>query len=221
MNSYQWNTRDRKKVAGIHEVDTVTSLAAQVASLSKKLDVMASAKVVAITTYHGCGGGHASRDCPISIGGASTVEEVDFVSNGFRGQGQGNPYSNTYNPGWSNHPNFSWGNQGQSQGKSNAPPGFHGQQASNLESRVTGLECKMTDLEKALMRFISSSDARFQSVEAILRNHTASLHNLENQMWQIAKTLLERPQRSLPSNTEINPREQVKAITLRSCKEVE
>jgi len=38
---------------------------------------------------------------------------------------------------------------------------------------------------------------------------------------QIAKTLAERPQGSLPCNTEINPREQVKAITLRSGKEVE
>ena len=40
-------------------------------------------------------------------------------------------------------------------------------------------------------------------------------------MGQIAKTLAERPQGSLPSNTETNPREQVKAITLRSGKEVE
>jgi len=78
MNSYQWNTRDRNKVAGIHEVDAVTSLAAQVESLSKKLDVMASARVAAITMCNGCGGGHASSDCPIAIGGTSTVEEVNF-----------------------------------------------------------------------------------------------------------------------------------------------
>jgi len=61
-------------VAGIHEVDAVTSLAEQVESLSKKLDVMASAKVAAITTCNGCGGGHASSDCPIAIGGTSIVE---------------------------------------------------------------------------------------------------------------------------------------------------
>uniref|UniRef100_UPI0035D0C1B6 hypothetical protein n=1 Tax=Bartonella sp. CL1QHWL TaxID=3243517 RepID=UPI0035D0C1B6 len=50
----------------------VTSLAAQVESLNKKLDLMTSSKVAAITTCHGCGGVHASSDCPISIGGATT-----------------------------------------------------------------------------------------------------------------------------------------------------
>jgi len=40
-------------------------------------------------------------------------------------------------------------------------------------------------------------------------------------MGKIAKILAERPQGSLPRNTEINPREQVKSITLRSAKEVE
>ena len=78
----------------------------------------------------------------------------------------------------------------------------------------------MTDLEKTLTRFVQSSDTRVQSVEAMHFNHTTSLHNLENQVGQIAKSLLERPQGSLPSNTETNPREHVKAITLRSGREV-
>ncbi|KAH7655814.1 S-adenosyl-L-methionine-dependent methyltransferase protein [Dioscorea alata] len=112
MNSYQWNTRDRRK----------------------KLDALTSPRVAAITTCNGCGGGHASSDCPIAIGGASTVEQADFVGNNYRGQGQDNPYSGTYNPGWRNHPNFSWSNQGQSQQKNNTPPGFQNQQAPNLES---------------------------------------------------------------------------------------
>jgi len=79
----------------------------------------------------------------------------------------------------------------------------------------------MTVLEKALTKFIQSSDTRVQSGEATLRNHTASLYNLENQVGQIAKSLSERPQGSLLSNTETNPREHVKAITLRSGREVE
>ena len=35
-------------------------------------------------------------------------EEVDYVGNAPRQQN--NPYSNTYNPGWQNHPNFGWSN---------------------------------------------------------------------------------------------------------------
>jgi len=76
------------------------------------------------------------------------------VGNGFRGQGQGNLYSGTYNPGRKNQPNFSWSNQGQSQGKNIAPPGFSGQQAPSLESRVTRLKGNMIDLERALTRFV-------------------------------------------------------------------
>ena len=34
MNSYQWNTRDRRKVAGIHDVDAVTSLVAYAETMS-------------------------------------------------------------------------------------------------------------------------------------------------------------------------------------------
>jgi len=52
---------------------TVTSLASQVESLSKKLDAMALARVVAITTCNNCRGGHASSDYSIAIGGTSTV----------------------------------------------------------------------------------------------------------------------------------------------------
>jgi len=57
--------------------------------------------------------------------------------------------------------------------------------------------------------------------KAALCNNTASLYNLENQVGQIAKSLSERHQGSLPSNTETNPREHVNAITLRSGLEVE
>ena len=38
-------------------------------------------------------------------------EHVDYMGNIPRLQN--NPYNNTYNPGWRNHSNFPWGNQGQ------------------------------------------------------------------------------------------------------------
>lgn len=53
-----------------------------------------------------------------------------------------------------------------------------------------------------------------------MRNQQASLRNLEHQMVQIAKTLTERPQGSLWSNIEVNPRKSFKAVTLRSNKEL-
>ena len=72
-----------------------------------------------------------------------------------------------------------------------------------------------------ISKFIQTSEQRQQSKEAALRNHDASIHNLENQVGQIAKMLSERSQGSLPGNTETNPREQDKAITLKSGRELQ
>lgn len=54
----------------------------------------------------------------------------------------------------------------------------------------------------------------------MLRNQQASFKNLENQVGQIVKLLLERPQCILLSNIEANPHKNLKAITPRSGKEV-
>ena len=58
-------------------------------------------------------------------------------------------------------------------------------------------------------------------MEQIIRNHSSSIHNLEVQMGQLANSLAIRNQGALPSNTEKNPKEQVKAITLRSGTEIQ
>ncbi|KAL5569891.1 hypothetical protein UlMin_026466 [Ulmus minor] len=53
------------------------------------------------------------------------------------------------------------------------------------------------------------------------QNQGASIRNLEHQVGEISKLLTERAQGTFPSNTEKNPREEAKAITLRSGKELE
>ena len=50
----------------------------------------------------------------------------------------------------------------------------------------------------------------------MFKNHFSSIHNLEIQVGQLANSLSVRNQGSLPSNTEKNPKEQLKLITLRS-----
>ncbi|KAL6342190.1 hypothetical protein AAG906_006804 [Vitis piasezkii] len=53
------------------------------------------------------------------------------------------------------------------------------------------------------------------------KNQGASIHNLEHQVGEISKLLMERTQGALPSIMETNLKEHVKAITLRSGKELE
>lgn len=154
MNSYQWNTRDKKKNTSLHEnIDAVTSLAAQVKVLSKKLDTLTSPRMAAVINCESCGGGHNPVDCLISIDISTSIEQVDYVGNAMRGQG--NPYSSTFNQGQRNHLKFSWSNQRQQ--KPVALLGFQQPQWSILENRVS-------KLEKILAKFIQSSDTRFQNV---------------------------------------------------------
>ncbi|XP_062088905.1 uncharacterized protein LOC133795471 [Humulus lupulus] len=49
----------------------------------------------------------------------------------------------------------------------------------------------------------------------------SSIRNLETQVGQLANMLNNRPQGNLPSNTKVNPKEQVQAITLRNGKQIE
>ena len=141
----------------------------------------------------------------------SQPEQANFISN-FNRQ-QHNPYSNTYNPGWRNHPNFSWGNN---QHNPKPPPGFQPPQEKkpSLEEIVTQLATTTNQLATRTNQFITKTEQTFQ-------NHAASIRNLEAQVGQIANTLAERAQGALPSISETNPQEYVKAITLRSGKQVE
>ena len=55
----------------------------------------------------------------------------------------------------------------------------------------------------------------------MFKNHSSYIHNLEVQIGEIANALTSRNQGDFPSNTETNPREQLKAITLRSGKKLQ
>ena len=70
-----------------------------------------------------CGEGHLFDNCP------GNPALVNYVGN-FNRQNKNNPYSNTYNPGWRQHPKVSQSNQNQNAAASNGqnepaqPPGF-------------------------------------------------------------------------------------------------
>ncbi|XP_039116603.1 uncharacterized protein LOC120252498 [Dioscorea cayenensis subsp. rotundata] len=81
--------------------------------------------------------------------------------------------------------------------------------------------------EDVLARLMINTEAKFVNinnqfaeVNTVLRNVQASIQSLENQVGQLSRANSERPPGSLPSNTENNPREHLKAITLRSGKQM-
>ncbi|PPS07430.1 hypothetical protein GOBAR_AA13216 [Gossypium barbadense] len=64
-----------------------------------------------------------------------------------------------------------------------------------------------------LSKFMSVSETHFQNTKTSLKNQQALIQRLETQIGQLSKLISERPQGSLPSNTEPNPREHLNAIS--------
>ncbi|XP_073120512.1 uncharacterized protein [Henckelia pumila] len=200
-HTYQWQS-DRnipKRPAGVHQIDEFTTIFALLEGLNKKIDSMiVTAKQVQTITCNLCGGNHHSTECQVG-NPFQLAENANFVGN----MPPNNPYSNTYNPGWKNHPNFSWSNQNQNLNQQNVmrpPLGFAQQD-------------KKPSLEDLMTNFISSTETRLQ-------NQDASIRNLETQLGQLANIISGRTQGTFPSDTEKNPKEKAKAITLRSGKEI-
>ena len=107
-NNYQWHGDQSapKKVVGLHKVDSWNLFNAKINVRTKKLE--SSAKVtnpMALYSCEYCGRGHPTLECQGSCSQDTSIEQLNAFNNIQRSQG--NPYSNIYNPGWCNHPNFS------------------------------------------------------------------------------------------------------------------
>ncbi|KAJ4723309.1 DNA-directed DNA polymerase [Melia azedarach] len=206
-NNYQWpsDRSTQRKVVGVHEIDAITTLTAQVTTLSRQLGTLnVNAIQSRVQVCELCGGNHASVNCQVgSPFASSSSEQANFVSNFQRHQQ--NAYLNTYNPAWKHHPKFSWSND---QNFMKPPPSFQPQE-------------KKVNLEDALAQLTMNTSKFMTKTETTLQNQAASIRNLEVQVGQLASMMTERQQRSLPSNTETNPREHVNAITLQSGKKLE
>ncbi|KAI4346011.1 hypothetical protein L6164_013094 [Bauhinia variegata] len=235
-NDYQRQGERAVVKKGIMEVDTLNALLAQnkimtqqLANLSKKVEGLNICAVsIPSISCDFCGDKHSSGECPGNMFGESSQEQVNYLGNPPRPQND--PFSNTYNPGWRNHPNFSWGNQG-NQGAPQRPPFTYQapQQfySPNVHSQPQPSE-KIASLENAMEKLITLTTTFIQKTTNFMdetrsgfRNQEASIWNLEAQVGQIARQLTERPQGSLPSDTIPNPKEYVKAITTRSGKVIQ
>jgi hypothetical protein len=63
---------------------------------------------------------HSTNDCPTLPSFKECLHEQANALNSFQRPSH-NPYSQTYNPGWRNHPNFSW-KSGNNNAQTSQPP---------------------------------------------------------------------------------------------------
>ena len=114
--------------SGVHAVDDYTTITTQISALASRFDRSQMIAHAGLGCDQ-CGVSHEPGACFQGVV-YEGHEEVDFVSNQVRPQN--NPYSNTYNPGWRNHPNFGWrantGNQNPLGFTQRAPAPQQGQQ---------------------------------------------------------------------------------------------
>ena len=107
--------------------------------------------------------------------GDLTIEQAQYMAK-FPQNQNFNPYGQNYNPGWKNHPNFSWKNQNTGNpmelDKPLQPP----------QGKKSSLDLKMERLFDMHMNMMKSHDKFENETMTSLNNQAAQLRNLEVQM---------------------------------------
>ncbi|CAN6570923.1 unnamed protein product [Malus baccata var. baccata] len=214
----------------VHEVSSTSDLHSQLANLTSIVSQMAEGMKMQGPVVCGVCSiqGHVSEKCPqlIENGGWESANAI-----GFQGQNQSrhDPYSNTYNPGWRDHPNFKWREPQQPQnqgGFRQQPPGFFPKTYGPPQNQAqSGPSASGTSLDNdALLKILTKLSNGQEDQEKAMKNQDKRVDQLEKQIGQIAEFVGKfRDPGQLPSSTIPNPKggfESAKAITLRSGKEV-
>ncbi|XP_024187998.1 uncharacterized protein LOC112192477 [Rosa chinensis] len=175
------------------------------------------------------------------------IEQCNLLS--YQTKPKNDPYSNTYNPGWRNHPNFGWGgnqNREQGQGYQRQGGGYQGASSSHFNNQgannayhaprppyqapsqqplplqqpqVPIQEARKTPTFEEMMAAFVNNQAKQDEKINVIQQ---SVSKLEVQMGQLVHELCQRKQGVFPSQVVNSPRHEAKAITiLRSGRQVE
>ncbi|XP_040930127.1 uncharacterized protein [Gossypium hirsutum] len=196
--------REREKPT--KQVDGLSSL-----SLEDKIDKLANIVQTLLLDKTGptrlCGicakPDHPTDSCPILQ--EDSIEQANTVGNFPKPpQRRYDPYSNSYNVGWKDHPNLSYGmNPWFNQPFQQRPP-----QNQQIPTPKSSLEAIVERLANSTKKFQQKTDMHLQELDKQVSKLALTVSRLESQG-------------KLPSQTESNPRHNVNAIMLRSEKILE
>ncbi|XP_008245146.2 PREDICTED: uncharacterized protein LOC103343257 [Prunus mume] len=197
METQHTDTRGKRIAGGSNDSSSV-----QISKLEQKLDALLalnsrnpSKEVCSICETHD----HPTISCPLGAAYPEFVQEQAKLVNSYNRGPINDPYSQSYNPGWRNHPNFSWRN---THNQANPPSLQRPQQSSSLEDIVKQMAINQSNFQQTTQ---------------------AAISKLEVQLGQIATEIAQREPGKWPSQTVINPKNQeAKAVhVLRSGKIVD
>ena len=150
---------------GVLEVDTLNAILAQNKILTQQVNMISQSL-------------HGMQAASNSTQEASSEEEAYDPENPAIAEVNylGEPYGNTYNSTWKNHPNFSWKDQKPQQGFNNGGrnrfsnsqpfPSSTQQQTENSEQNPSSLANIVSDLSKATLSFMNETRSSIRNLEA-------------------------------------------------------
>ncbi|XP_016469320.1 uncharacterized protein LOC107791715 [Nicotiana tabacum] len=214
----QWSTDqgDRRRSAGVQQVESSVAIQAQIATMAKDIKQLTIAQVQNQPQVGCdiCGLGHPTHECQ------ATVEEVNIVGNfkkcNYQRGGNFNSMGQIYRGiSWSSSTGSlnSWQQQNPI-APVQGPSGFQTQQRQPYQPPHSNNSC----LEDLIKAFINKSDEQLETQGTAIREKGTTIQNLERQMMQLAILLSERVSGTLPADTEKNPKETIKVMSLRSGK---
>ncbi|XP_027067777.1 uncharacterized protein [Coffea arabica] len=220
-NSQQFGVRADGAIRRVNEVNH-SDLESKLSELTSLVHQMARGQLQSVKTCGICAApGHMTDMCPTLQ--EDSPEQANIVED-FSGPHprRNDPFAATYNPGWRNHPNFSYASK---------PPGFQQhfqprppvQQPSTSNSNMS-LEDMVKSLAQSTSQLQQETQRSQQESHRFQQETRVSIRNLEAQMSQLATSMsnLENSNRGkLPSQVIPNPKENASAMQLRNGKEVQ
>ena len=188
-NSQSWHTSNssegsiRSNLAqaskGKYNLSQEDDLSARIASLARKIEAMEFKKVNEIRTVQNeevCGiceiVGHSTNECPNIPMFKEVIHDQANAMNTFK-KPFPSPYSETYNPQWRNHPNFSWRDDNRAYGPQPQKPlnfpSYSAPYTKNLEETLHAFMQGQTNINNQTSQAINDIRNTLSTLTASLR----------------------------------------------------
>ena len=221
-NDHKSDTRNTSSIGTKYQLNEENALNVKIIALSRKVDELISKQVnhTQIQSTDICGVcavvGHSTMDCSLMPAFENMKEEQANVLNQYR-RSENDPYSNTYNPGWRNHPNFNWkernltnangsssyspyqriGNQAQQSYQSYNPYPMH------LQPRDTE-----NSLADTLNKFVQTTQKEQQEHRALTNQNAQEVKDIKTMLTQLTNSLQVQEKGKFPAQPRPNPQGQ-------------
>ncbi|CAL2228629.1 unnamed protein product [Prunus armeniaca] len=172
--------------------------------------------------------GHPMESCPSLYGDGEEMAQAHYMQ---QQKPRNDPFSNTYNPGWRQHPNFGWKNnqnvqtapvqQNQFVPQQNAPPP-HGQAIKSLENQVGQIATSLSQREpgKFPSQVIPNPNGGHETAKAITLRSGKEVATVDKEERNSSKTVA-APFSKLTVSSDNSKKEQVSKDILETFRKVQ